>query len=98
MFNEDFCAGSEQFICGAVAPEAADGKHACCDGGLHIGIGVAEVEDLFVRDIELPDNSHSQCGVGLQGDIGKRALDDFELPLREELFDDDFCEAVIFIR
>lgn len=95
--DEQFSAGGEQFVGGAVAPEAADGKHTGSDGGFHIGVCVAQIQELSGWDGETFCDLNRAGRVGFDRDIGQGALDDFESPLRKELFDDNFCKAVIFI-
>jgi hypothetical protein len=97
-FDEDFCTGLEQFVCGTITPEAADGKHTAGRGGFHIGIGIAEVEKLLRREFKLICDLQRGEGVGFDGDIGQGAMDDFEMPAWEKFFDHNLCEMVWLVR
>lgn len=92
--QEGFRAALEQLVGGPEAPECACGKHAggiCCP---HIGVGVADVEEIGGRYSKAFGHRERGGRVRLGWYRGRHALDDIERAKGEKLINHYLSEPV----
>lgn len=65
-----------QLLSGPKAPEDADAEHARRPGGLHICIGIAEIQELRRRDVHFFGDLKRCRWIGFDRDGWSSAADD----------------------
>ncbi len=77
--QQHLCSVCRQFCGGAETPEGAGGEHLRRVGGLHVGVGVTEVDEPPGRYVELGGDLNRRGRVGFDRDFRPGTANDFEM-------------------
>ena len=70
-----------KFFSRAETPEGAGGEHLRCVGGLHVGVGVTEVDEPPWWYVEFGGDLNRRGRVGFDGNWRLGAANDFEMKI-----------------
>ncbi len=86
-----------QLLGGAKTPEGADAEHTRCLSGLHIRVGIPQVEEPLRRYVHLFGHLKGRRRIGLDRDGGQRSPDDLKRDIRQQSGGGQFCEIIMFV-
>lgn len=83
----DFCACGEDFLFGSEPPRDTDGEQVGTDGGLHVGVGVADVSDALRVGGKLSSDPFCAGRIGFSGETIAMTEGQIEWDIWEETLD-----------